>query len=183
MKLRIQILLALLIILKVVLGSIFVGQVGLGPLSAEADAIASELPKDPEVTAREDKKVKSEEKTDLNFFIMKQKEKKEKIISEKKAELLAIQADINKKIAILTKLRDEIRAEVARKKTAEEQKIKHLIKVYSAMKPQSAAGLIEKLDIKLAIELLSKMKGDAVGKILSFVDTEKAAKISEGFVN
>ena len=50
------------------------------------------------------------------------------------------------------------------------------------MKPQNAAELIEKLDIKLAIELMSKMKGDAVGKILSFVKIEKAAEISEGLV-
>ena len=183
MKLSIQIFLSLLIILKVVLGSIFVYQVGSGPLSAEADAIASELPKDPEVTAKEDKKVKSKDIMDLNFLITKKVERKEKKISEKKAELLAIQADINEKIAILTKLRDEIRSEVARKKTADDQKIKHLIKVYSAMKPQSAAELIEKLDIKLSIEILSTMKGDAVGKILSLVNTEKAAKISEGFVN
>jgi len=42
--------------------------------------------------------------------------------------------------------------------------------------------LIEKLDKNLAIELLANMKGDAVGKILSYVDTGKAAAISEGLV-
>jgi len=51
------------------------------------------------------------------------------------------------------------------------------------MKPQSAAGLIEKLDKKLAVALLSKMKGEDVGKILSYVDIEKAAAISEGLVS
>lgn len=38
---------------------------------------------------------------------------------------------------------------------------------------------MKKLNMRFAVELLSNMKGDAVGKILSFVETEKAAKISE----
>ena len=54
--------------------------------------------------------------------------------------------------------------------------------IYSAMKPVKAASLIEKLDIRLAIKLLSRMKGDTVGGILSFVDVERAAKISEGLI-
>jgi flagellar motility protein MotE (MotC chaperone) len=96
--------------------------------------------------------------------------------------LVALQEEINNKITTLTRLRNEIKAEMAKKKTDEEQKLKHLIKIYSAMKPPKAASLIEKLDIKLAIELLSKMKGDNVGSILSLVDVGKAAKISEGLL-
>lgn len=59
-------------------------------------------------------------------------------------------------------------------------KIKHLIKIYSSMKPQHAASLIEKLDLGFSINLLSMMKGEEVGNIFSFMDLEKAAKISEG---
>ena len=60
--------------------------------------------------------------------------------------------------------------------------MKHLIKAYSSMKPQVAASLVEKLETDFAVDLLSRMKGDVVGNILSFVDIEKAAKISEGLV-
>jgi len=128
---------------------------------------------------------KAEETIDLKILIQQKAEfeKEEKRIAKKKVELLAIQDDINNKIAALTKIRDDIMAEKAKKKAEEEQQFKHLIKVYSAMKPQNAAELIERLDINLAIKLLSKMKGDDVGKILSFVKIEKAAKISEGLVN
>jgi flagellar motility protein MotE (MotC chaperone) len=58
--------------------------------------------------------------------------------------------------------------------------MRHLIKAYSAMKPQKAASLVENLDTTFAIELLSKMKGEVVGDILSFVKVEKAARISQG---
>jgi flagellar motility protein MotE (MotC chaperone) len=50
------------------------------------------------------------------------------------------------------------------------------------MKPQIAAGLIEKLELPFAVEMLSRMQGDTVGSILSFVDKEKAAKICQGLV-
>ena len=187
MKTRVQILLALLIIVKIVLGSIFMYRSGVFPLFGGSDAFAAEQKKDNENTELKNEKIeaKAEESIDLKFLIQQKAEfeKEEKRIAKKKVELLAIQDDINKKIATLTKIRDEIKSEKAKKKAAEEQQFKHLIKVYSAMKPQNAADLIERLDIKLAIKLLSKMKGDDVGKILSFVKIEKAAKISEGLVN
>ena len=187
MKTRIQVLLAVLIVVKIALGSIFMYQAGVFPLFGHTDAFAAEQKQDVKEAELKDGKneAKSEEAIDLKFIIQQKAEfeKEEKRIAKEKVELLAIQDDINEKIATLTKIRDEIRVEKANKKAEEEQQFKHLIKVYSAMKPQSAAELIERLDIKLAIKLLSKMKGDDVGKILSFVKIDKAAKISEGLVN
>lgn len=187
MKTRVQILLALLIIVKVVLGSIFMYRSGVFPLFGGSDAFAAEEKNDVENKELKNEKnlAKAEETIDLKILIQQKAEfeKEEKRIAKKKVELLAIQDDINNKIAALTKIRDDIMAEKAKKKAEEEQQFKHLIKVYSAMKPQNAAELIERLDINLAIKLLSKMKGDDVGKILSFVKIEKAAKISEGLVN
>jgi flagellar motility protein MotE (MotC chaperone) len=186
MKTRIQILLALLIIVKIVLGSIFMYRAGVLPLFGDSDAFAAEQKKDAEKQELKDQKneTKVEETIDLKFIIQQKAEfeREKKRISDKKAELLTIQDDINRKIAALTKIRDEIRAERDQKKAEDEKQFKHLIKVYSAMKPQNAADLIEKLDLELAIKLLSKMKGDNVGKILSYVKVEKAAKISEGII-
>jgi flagellar motility protein MotE (MotC chaperone) len=183
MKKRTQILLSLLIVVKISLGSILLYQSGL-PLFGTSNALASEQKKNTVTTPVKNEKKDTKETIDLKFLIQRkaQFEKEEKRIAEKKSELLVIQDDINKKIAELTKLRDEIKQEKAQKKAVEEQQFKHLIKIYSAMKPQNAADLIDKLDIKLAIELLSRMKGDDVGKILSFVKIEKAAKISEGLI-
>ncbi len=182
MKLLTQIFLAFLIILKIALGSFFLHRVGLNPPLLEGRAIAAENQKTPEGTTKKDEAVAKEEQIDLNFFIEKKAElkKEEESLAKKRAELLTIQEEINKKIALLTQLRNEILAEKARKKTIEEKKMRHLIKTYSAMKPQKAASLVEKLDIHFAVELLSKMKGDVAGSILSFVDVTKAAKISEG---
>lgn len=109
-------------------------------------------------------------------------EKESEGIRRERIETLAIQEEIDRKLAELSRLRDEIRAQMETKKFVEEQRMKHLVKAYSAMKPQIAAGLIEKLELPFAVEMLSRMQGDAVGSILSFVDKEKAARISQGLV-
>ena len=189
MKLLMQTLLVALIMAKIVLGSIFLYQIEFAPLFTETIAIASELKEDPEVKITPDKKAGSgqaggKETIDLNFIKKQnaQLKEKEKYLEQRKIQLVALQEEISNKIAELTRLRNEIKAERTQTKTDEEQKLRHLIKIYSAMKPPKAASLIEKLDIKLAIQLLSKMKGDTVGSILSFVDVGKAAKISEGLL-
>jgi len=198
MRLLTQIFLASLIFVKIVLGTIFIYRVELDPLFLEANAIASEeVQKDPEgiaepanhrpakqdsgETGGEAENIVEEEEIDLNFLLKKKAElkKEEEDLAKKRAELMALQEEINNKIAILTQLRKEIMAQMAIKEIVEEKKLKHLIKAYSAMKPQKAASLVERLDMDFAIALLSKMKGDVVGNILSFVDTEKAARISE----
>ena len=152
--------------------------------SAEADGEGEDIADvqgAPEGVAKEREGIIEEEKIDLNFLLKRKAElqEEEEDLSKKRAELMAIQDEINNKITILTELRNEIVAEMAKKKIVAEKNLRHLIKAYSAMKPQKAASLIEKLNMAFAIELLSKMKGGAVGNILSFVDTEKAARISE----
>lgn len=195
MRLLSLIFLTSLIILKIILGSIFIYKAGVDPLSMERNAIASESQKNfqPPVTIAhhqdtsskeaDKKNVNSavEEQIDLNFLLRKKAEieKEEEKLVKKRAELIAIQKDITSKIVKLTQLRNEIRAQMATKKAVQEQRLKHLIKAYSAMKPQKAASLIEKLEIPFAVELLSEMKGDVVGNILSFIETDKAAKLSE----
>lgn len=184
MKLSTQILLAFLIAVKLILGSVLLYQVGLGSIFMETNAIAAEIQEDSKEAAKGDAQTGQEDKLDPKLLNIKKAAlaAEEKRLAQKKAELVAIQKELNNKIEKLTQLRNEIRSEIAGKKAVEAKKLKHLIKIYSAMKPQSAAVLIEKLDKNLAVELLAKMKGDAVGKILSYVDTGKAAALSEGLV-
>ena len=185
MKRRTQILIALLVLGKIVFAVLYVHAVGMDALFLRSDAVASELKEDrtPE-DIQGGEKASELEKIDENILIMRKAEieREQKKLLQRKKELLNIQQDLDQKIAMLTQLRDEIRNEVVRQRTFEEQKLKHLIKAYSSMKPQSAAGLIEKLDLSMAIELLSNMKGDDVGNILSYLDLERAAKISEGLL-
>lgn len=119
------------------------------------------------------------------FIIEKERsglEMERKSMQREREQLRALQKEIDKKLIELSKLQDNIQETVAKKSAAHEQKIKHLIKVYTSMAPKKAAVLIEKIDIDIIIEVFSKMKGDSVGKILSYVKPTKAAVISECLV-
>ncbi len=194
MKRIFQLMLGALIVGKIVLGSVCLYNVTVGPLTSTRVAVASDFPQTAGKKAaasvppsRVDKGpaaggVEAGESTAVPAKWNERAEitAEEKRLAEKKAELLALQEDLSRKIKTLTRLRDDIRSGIGEKRRLKLQKMKLLIKVYSSMKPQKAATLVEKLDTRLAIELFSQMKGDAVGKILSYVNVEKAARISEG---
>jgi len=201
MKKRMRILLTSLIISKVVIVSVFLYQIEAVPMFTESVAVASENQIDIDNSKSIDenraveqaplpaKGMKSSadgtaEATDIALLKKMESELKEKerFLEKKEKNLEFLQSDITGKIENLTHLRDEIRAEIAKKEADEERKFKHLIKIYSTMKPARAAGLIDKLDLNFAIELLAEMRGDTVGSILSFVNVEKAAQISEGLL-
>jgi len=193
-----------LIVLKLVLGSFFVYRMEYAPSPFDGHAMASD---ERASLSGENGQAQGnpEEEEPLSLELLRQMkaalEGQEDTLKKEKAVLLGIRKEINEKLDRLTRLRDEIKAELkaetelkaakeaekekrkAQEKAEKAQRLRLLKKAYSSMKPQKAAGLMEKLELGFAIELLSEMKGDAVGQILSFVDMERAAKISEGLAN
>jgi len=183
MKLLTQLFLVSLILVKIVLGGVFIYRAEFNPLVFENDAIASEKVQDEPVTTEDTgENLAYDEEIDLEFFLARQSDlqRQAEELERTRTELLEIQEELTKKLATLTELRNEIRAMMAEREAADQAKMRHLIKVYSAMKPQKAASLVEQLDTAFAIQLLSQMKGEVVGDILSFVNVEKAARISQG---
>jgi flagellar motility protein MotE (MotC chaperone) len=183
MKLLTQLFLVSLILVKIVLGSVFIYRAEFNPLTLEKDAMASEEVQEESLDTEDTgQNLAYEAEIDLELFLSRQSElqRQAEELERKRAELLAVQEELTKKLATLTELRNEIRAMMAEREAADEAKMRHLIKAYSAMKPQRAASLVEQLDTAFAIQLLSHMKGELVGDILSFVKVEKAARISQG---
>lgn len=165
---------AVLLVLKIMLVSFYLFRADINPVFWGADAVAAEK-KTTESDTHRPAAVQQDKKADVTALLEKQAE-----LKAQEEDLKAIRDEIDGKIEKLTQLRMEIKNDLARKETIDGQKIKHLIKVYSAMKPQNAAEVIGKLDKNFAVELLSQMKGETVGAILSFMDREKAARIVEG---
>ena len=180
-----QVIITSLVIIKLGICAVFVFQVELGSIFWTSDAIASEPAVKADAKSLYDADNSDDETVDINFIVQKMNKlkEKEKQLQKRSEELTAFQAELDKKIEALTKIRNEIKTQMVRKEAIEQQKIKHLIKAYAAMKPQSAAGLIERLEKPFAIQLLSNMKGEAVGKILTYVEKEKAADLIEGLAS
>jgi len=104
---------------------------------------------------------------------------KEKALAEKEASLKALEAKINAKLKELKQLEASIRKMLEEADVLKNKKIKHLVDVYSNMKPRQAAQVLETLDEKLAVKILAGMRGRKAGEILSYVKPDKAAKLSE----
>lgn len=114
----------------------------------------------------------------------------EERIKKQQAQLETLKAEIEAKIDTLSKIQQQIAADLEKKeagqtekeqkeKAAEEARIKMLSRVYASMKPKQAAAIVDKMDIEIIKKVFSQMKGEQVGNILSYVEKDRAAKISE----
>jgi len=117
-------------------------------------------------------------------------EKQSKALAQEKKELEIFEEQIDEKLENLKSLKQQIENDMAllqKKKTqktiekeaAYETKIGRLVKMYAGMKPKNAAQIVDKMNLEVAQEIFLRMREASASQILSFVDSEKAAKISE----
>ncbi len=113
-----------------------------------------------------------------------------KILDQERKELETYEEQIDEKLAALAALKKQINDDMDRlgqKKTqkkleadaAFEAKMARLVKVYAGMKPKAAALIVDKMELEVAQEIFIRMREASAAQILSFVDSAKAAKISE----
>lgn len=108
---------------------------------------------------------------------------REEDLALRQQELEKLEKQIDEKIKKLQKLEEDIKAEVAAYRQISDERIRHLVKIYSSMKPGAAAGLMNNLDTDVAVEVFLNMKGEVAGGILSYMDTTKAATITQRLMN
>lgn len=119
-----------------------------------------------------------------------QVEREHKAMLEEKKQLEMFEQQLDEKMENLQALKKQIEEDMAlldRKKTqrqldeeaAYEATIGRLVKVYAGMKPKDAAAIVNTLNLEVAQEIFLRMREASASQILSFVDSEKAAKISE----
>jgi flagellar motility protein MotE (MotC chaperone) len=117
-------------------------------------------------------------------------DKQQKSIEQERKELDLFKDQIDEKLENLAALKKQIEDDLAlleRKKTQKElekeaeyeEKIGRLVKMYAGMKPKNAAQIVDKMDLEVAQEIFMRMREASASEILAFVDSEKAAKISE----
>jgi Uncharacterized conserved protein len=61
----------------------------------------------------------------------------------------------------------------------QDEKLRHLVDVYSNMKAKQAGQVLETLDERTAVRILAGMRGRQAGEILNNITPEKAARLSE----
>ena len=124
---------------------------------------------------------------DQERLTLRKKEKelkdREAELERKEQELLPLRKEIDSKIDELYELQTRLTAfakELAEREQAlKDAKIGHLVALYSAMDAARAAAIMDKLQLDTVVLILANMKGKSAGQILSMMEPERGALISE----
>jgi len=105
--------------------------------------------------------------------------KREEELRLKEVRLEALEAKVRKDLEKIEKSISESKEQIGIQDEKTKKNVEALIKVYSSMKPEEAANLVEAIDEDLALKIVSGMKSKIAGQVLSKLDVKVAKRISE----
>jgi flagellar motility protein MotE (MotC chaperone) len=105
--------------------------------------------------------------------------KREEELRIKEVRLEALEAKVRKDLEKIEKSISESKEQMGLQDKKTKENVESLIKVYSSMKPEEAANLVEAIDENLALKIVSGMKSKIAGQVLSKLDVQVAKRISE----
>lgn len=94
-------------------------------------------------------------------------------------DLKRLEEKMAERIDAMEKLRDAIRNDLEKEKQFDDANIARLGKIYTSMKPGSAAEGIKLLDQEVAVKILKVMPEKIVAKILNKMDALSAGKLAD----
>jgi flagellar motility protein MotE (MotC chaperone) len=103
---------------------------------------------------------------------------KEEDLKLKEERLGSLKKDLDSKIVELNKMQVKYKSLILRVEEARSEMVKKTVKIYESMAPAEAAPRLEKLNEKLAVQILAKMNAKKAGRILGIVELEKAVKLT-----
>lgn len=95
-----------------------------------------------------------------------------------KQELEKLQADVDKRIAVLEQRRAEYEDWLTRRNAFMKQAEGNLVEIYKKMKPDAAAPQLEEIDPILAAAVIMKLPARQSSLILSEMEAQKAAMVA-----
>ena len=109
----------------------------------------------------------------------KELQSREEDLERNEERLNIVKADIDRRIAELKRVHEEIAAFVKKIDEVKDQRVRKIVKIYESMNPEEAASRMEKLDEEMAVMILAAMSERKAAKVLSFVGVAKSAKLSQ----
>ncbi|MBT6410721.1 MAG: hypothetical protein HOK16_14750 [Nitrospina sp.] len=104
---------------------------------------------------------------------------REEALRIRETRLKALETKIRKDLDKIEKNISESKEQMGIQDEKTKENVEALIKVYSSMKPEEAANLVEAIDEGLALQIISGMKSKIAGQVLSNLDVKVAKRISE----
>ena len=105
--------------------------------------------------------------------------RREEELRIKELRIKALESKVSKDLEKIEKGISESKQQLGIQDEKTKENVEALVKVYSSMKPEEAANLIEAIDDDLALRIVAGMKSKIAGKVLSKLDVKVAKRISE----
>lgn len=105
--------------------------------------------------------------------------KRKEELDRREQAIADMEAKLDQRVKELATLEASLKTMLDQAQQTKDEKLKHLIDVYTNMKPKQAAEVLETLDERIAVKILAGMKGRQAGEILTGVSAKKAATLSE----
>jgi flagellar motility protein MotE (MotC chaperone) len=105
--------------------------------------------------------------------------KRQDELDQREQALKSLEADLNTRVAKLKEMETSLKGMLEEAKGVKDQKLKHLIDVYSNMNAKQAAKVLETLDNNIAVKILAGMRGRQAGEVLNNMEAKKAAGLTE----
>ena len=122
--------------------------------------------------------VEQEEEKDIPREVQRLRER-EAELDRRERNLRNLEEELDAKLDELRALQAEVDEMLKEADVVRDEKIAHLVDVYSNMEPPQAAQVLETLNEDIAVKVLAGMRGREAGDILTNVNPQKAARLSE----
>ncbi len=103
---------------------------------------------------------------------------REVALTARESVLAAAEKRLDERVKELSALQKKLEALQAKRKQREELGWRGLVKVYEVMKPRDAAAIFNKLQMKVLIPVLHRMKDRNAAPILAAMDPQKARDVT-----
>ncbi len=101
---------------------------------------------------------------------------REAALNLKEQELKRLSARLDARVKEIEAVRKSMETTVSARKKADDERYKKMLKLYKALRPEEAAGLIDKLDEDIAMELLNQMDTKTAAKLIPYLDRKRVLK-------
>jgi len=78
----------------------------------------------------------------------------------------------------LEALRQQVEADAARREKLVDDRLQQISRVYAAMKPREAAQALEGMEDDMAVAILERLQGRAVGKIFDLMPKDRVRELT-----
>jgi flagellar motility protein MotE (MotC chaperone) len=104
---------------------------------------------------------------------------RENAVAAKEEQLHVLKREVEARLKELNALQQRAMESLEEEKRMQGEQNRHLVATLAAMPPDRASKLLDKMDDQVAAQLLRRLKGKEAGAILSLLNPDKAARLSQ----